>query len=232
MRTKSVLPALTMSLLAAALVSGCSEQPKQEAAKEESSVTAAVDKAMEQTADAVESAKQETAAAADEAQQAASSALDEAKAKAADAVDAAKAGADDAMEGAKAAANDAVDGAKAMAGDAMDSAKAGAADMMAKADGAMAEQKLDGKSLATTKGCVACHSTTDAKMIGPGWGGLAGTERSFTDGTSAVADDAYLRAAITNPNAQIVEGFAPAMPAMPLSEAELDALVAYINTLK
>ncbi|QIZ76709.1 c-type cytochrome [Ferrimonas lipolytica] len=110
--------------------------------------------------------------------------------------------------------------------------EANVTETVARVEDAAASPKLDGKALALSKGCIACHKATSDGLIGPGWGGLAGSERSFVDGTTAIADDAYLRAAITNPNAQIVEGFVPSMPAMPLTDAEVEALVEYINTLK
>ncbi|MCP4965629.1 MAG: c-type cytochrome [bacterium] len=81
-----------------------------------------------------------------------------------------------------------------------------------------------GEDLATTKGCVGCHSTDGLDGVGPTWSGLGAT-----------TDDDYIRLSITDPNADIAAGFAPdLMPAIyadTLSSDDLDALVAYIGSL-
>jgi cytochrome c oxidase subunit 2 len=58
-------------------------------------------------------------------------------------------------------------------------------------------------------GCVACHSVDGAPGVGPTWQGLYLREEQMADGTTVVADEAYIRNAILNPNAQIVQGYNP-----------------------
>lgn len=87
-----------------------------------------------------------------------------------------------------------------------------------------------GKALAQSKGCVACHTVDGGKSVGPTWKGLAGKTETMADGSSVVADEAYLRRSISDPNAQVVQGFAPIMPKVGVSEDELAALVAYIES--
>jgi cytochrome c oxidase subunit II len=71
-----------------------------------------------------------------------------------------------------------------------------------------------GEKWAGDFGCDACHSFDGTVRLGPSWLGLYGSERIFTDGTSAVADEAYLRESIFEPDALIVLGFPPGvMPA-------------------
>jgi mono/diheme cytochrome c family protein len=88
---------------------------------------------------------------------------------------------------------------------------------------------------ALTSTCIGCHSLDGSVLVGPSWQGLAGSERQLDDGSSVIADSAYIRNSIINPNDQIVSGFAAGQ--MPLnygdtfSEEELDALVAYIESL-
>lgn len=60
--------------------------------------------------------------------------------------------------------------------------------------------------------CVSCHSLDGTPGVGPTWQGIYGREERLTDGTVAIVDDAYIRESIYDPNAKIVEGFAPAMP--------------------
>jgi cytochrome c oxidase subunit 2 len=69
-------------------------------------------------------------------------------------------------------------------------------------------------------------------LTGPTWFGLFGSERQFVDGTSAVADEAYITNSILNPTEQVVQGFAPVMPPYTLTDEEIANLIAYIKTLK
>jgi len=89
-----------------------------------------------------------------------------------------------------------------------------------------------GRLLYEQQGCLGCHSLDGtAGAGGPSFLGLAGSERVFTDGTSAIADANYLRESITQPAVKIVEGYMPIMPASYalLSPEEIDALVAFIQ---
>ncbi|GAA5188416.1 c-type cytochrome [Ferrimonas gelatinilytica] len=89
----------------------------------------------------------------------------------------------------------------------------------------------DGATLASSKGCLACHSTGREAMVGPAWGGLAGSERTLVSGETVVADAAYLRRAIVAPSEEIVEGYPPVMPVVPLTAQEVDTLVEYMMSL-
>ena len=90
-----------------------------------------------------------------------------------------------------------------------------------------------GARLYEQQGCWPCHTLDGTPAAGPTFLGLAGSTRNFADGTSAVADDNYLRTSIVNPGLQIVEGFLPdVMPgqyAATLESEQIDALVAFIN---
>jgi cytochrome c oxidase subunit 2 len=85
-------------------------------------------------------------------------------------------------------------------------------------------------------GCKACHSLDGTPGVGPSWLGLAGKTESFADGTSGVADDAYLREAILNPNARVVNGYAagvmPQNYAEQLNEAQVNDIIEFIKSLK
>lgn len=92
-----------------------------------------------------------------------------------------------------------------------------------------------GKKLAQDNGCLACHSLDGTKIIGPSWQGLYGKTESFTDGTTAVVDDAYIIESIRNPAAKIVEGFQNQMPANAgekLSDEQLQNVIEFIKSLK
>ncbi len=88
-----------------------------------------------------------------------------------------------------------------------------------------------GRALAQGKGCVACHSVDGGASVGPTWKGLFGSTQAFADGSSATVDDAFLRKEIEDPQARLVKGFGPVMPKLPLTDAEVAALSAYIQSL-
>jgi len=101
------------------------------------------------------------------------------------------------------------------------------------------EAKLppSGTQLFQERGCKACHSIDGTPGLGPTLKGLFGkTVTVLTDGKERklVADEAYLRKSILEPNADIVKGFPPIMPSLKglLTDQEIDALVSYLKGLK
>jgi len=88
-----------------------------------------------------------------------------------------------------------------------------------------------GRALADSKGCVACHTVDGSPRVGPTWKGLHGKTETMADGSTALVDEAYLRSFIRDPQARQVKGFPPVMPKIELSDEELAALVAYIQSL-
>jgi cytochrome c oxidase subunit 2 len=91
-----------------------------------------------------------------------------------------------------------------------------------------------GKALTEAKGCIACHSADGSVKVGPSYKGLFGHEVELADGSKVTADENYLRESIENPNAKIVKGFQPVMPTFKglITETELNAILAYINSVK
>ena len=90
-----------------------------------------------------------------------------------------------------------------------------------------------GASLFNQYGCIACHTTDGSKGHGPSLGKLAGT-RVEIEGLDqpVLADPAYLRESIKNPNAKIVKGYPPNyMPPYTLPDLEVESLVLYIHSL-
>lgn len=91
-----------------------------------------------------------------------------------------------------------------------------------------------GKALYAKLICVACHSVDGSVRAAPSFKGLYGSKQKLKDGSEVAVDDAYLRESIVNPGARVVAGFQPLMPpfAGKVSDAELDALIAYIRSLR
>lgn len=89
-----------------------------------------------------------------------------------------------------------------------------------------------GKTLSAQ--CTICHSTNGGVGIGPSWKGLYGSKVELADGTTVIADEAYLIRSIKDPSAQTVKGFATGtMPqyGQVLTDQQIADLVAYIETL-
>jgi cytochrome c oxidase subunit II len=90
-----------------------------------------------------------------------------------------------------------------------------------------------GKLLTIRNGCIGCHSLDGAKMTGPTWFGLYGSKVELADGTTVIADDAYITESILNSKAKEVAGFSPTvMPPYALTDAEISNIIAYFKTLK
>jgi uncharacterized membrane protein len=83
------------------------------------------------------------------------------------------------------------------------------------------------------KGCVACHSLDGSARQGPTFAGLSGRRRRVLVGgepREVVADHAYLRRAIEEPDTEIAEGYpAGMMPRFKLPPDELEAALTQIE---
>lgn len=103
-----------------------------------------------------------------------------------------------------------------------------------------------GKALAKQYGCIACHSDDGTKkvaeepslVVGPSWKGLFGSERTFTDGKRAKADESYLRESILEPSKRVTKGFESGttgvgMPSYRgvLRDDQIESLILYLKSL-
>jgi cytochrome c oxidase subunit 2 len=91
----------------------------------------------------------------------------------------------------------------------------------------------DGERVFARSGCTACHED-GAGAIAPTLVGLYGSVVTLEDGETRVADEAYLRESILDAGATMVAGYKPIMPDFEgrLSDAEVDALIAYVVSLE
>lgn len=92
-----------------------------------------------------------------------------------------------------------------------------------------------GKELVQAKGCTACHSADGTpRSTGPTWKGVYEHSVELADGSTVTADEDYIRESIMKPTAKVVKGFTPVMPPYQglLTETELNAVMAYIKSLK
>ncbi len=90
-------------------------------------------------------------------------------------------------------------------------------------------------NLLHSKGCLGCHSTEGSKKIGPTFKGLFGKKETvIRQGVKmqVTVDEAFIKNYILNPNVDIIEGYPPIMPKLPVTEKELDVMVDYLETLE
>jgi len=93
------------------------------------------------------------------------------------------------------------------------------------------EETLAGAQLFARHGCNACHQPVDTS-IAPSLRYAYGRFRDLADGETVVADEAYLRESILQPQRRIRAGYGASMPsyASVLSESEIDRIVAYLKS--
>ena len=94
-----------------------------------------------------------------------------------------------------------------------------------------------GAKLYNKKACNTCHTLDGTALVGPSYlqtSQMWGQERVFDDGSSAIIDENYVRSSILEPLIQIVAGYQGVMPTYQglLNDRELDALIAFLKTLK
>ena len=88
-----------------------------------------------------------------------------------------------------------------------------------------------GEDVYRTSGCAGCHGSSGEGAVGPPLVGLYGSDVELEDGTTVVADDAYLTRAITEPSAEVVADARVPMPKNALDDEEVADVVAYIRDL-
>lgn len=92
----------------------------------------------------------------------------------------------------------------------------------------------EGRAIAARRGCLNCHTLDGQPHIGPTWAGLLGSPVKLTDGTTVVADEAYLTRSMMDPQVQIVAGFKPVMPTYRgiLAQPEVASLLELMKALE
>lgn len=106
-----------------------------------------------------------------------------------------------------------------------------------------ASNPYEGKSLVeagaiayVNKTCSGCHSNDGSPNAAPTFKGLFGSTRELADGSTAVADEAYILESLMDPNAKIAKGYTegvmPANLGPDMTEEERTFLVEYIKSLK
>lgn len=100
-----------------------------------------------------------------------------------------------------------------------------------------ARGKSRGAQIFQEKGCMACHSLDGSPRLGPTVKDLFGKTVIVTaDGQErkVVADEAYIRKSLLEPNADVVKGFPPVMPSQKgqFTDQEMEDLILYLKEVK
>jgi cytochrome c oxidase subunit 2 len=97
-------------------------------------------------------------------------------------------------------------------------------------DGSLA---FEGRQLFLKLQCIECHTGKPTGRA-PVLEGLYGTRAPLRGGGFEIADEAYIVESILDPRKKVVEGWQEIMPSYKgrVTQADLDALVAYIRSLK
>ena len=88
-----------------------------------------------------------------------------------------------------------------------------------------------GRQVALEHGCAVCHGQHGQGGAAGSFHGLWGSDVELEDGRTVTADADYLRRAIVDPAVELVAGSTVAMPAVELTDAEVDALLSWLEAL-
>ena len=92
-----------------------------------------------------------------------------------------------------------------------------------------------GEELSAQHNCESCHSLNDdTQLSGPPLWKIFGRHGVTETGDRFVANEAYLRESLVDPQAKIVKGFPNSMPSFKedFNNTQLDAMIAFMKSLK
>jgi len=91
-----------------------------------------------------------------------------------------------------------------------------------------------GKEVFENKCCTACHSVDGTTKVGPSMKGVYGSKVELANGKVVEVKDQFIRDHVENPRGNTLKGFSPVMPTFKglITEQEMNALIAYIRSLK
>ena len=88
-----------------------------------------------------------------------------------------------------------------------------------------------GRSIYRSSGCASCHGSNRQGGVGPALEGIWGTEIELDDGTTVIADAAYIEQSIRDPRSQIVKGYSLPMPTNNLTDDEIDSIIDFVEAI-
>ena len=88
-----------------------------------------------------------------------------------------------------------------------------------------------GRSIYRSSGCTSCHGPNGQGGVGPALEGIWGTEIELDDGTTVIADAAYIAQSIRDPRSQVVKGYRVPMPTNNLTDDEIASVIDFIEAI-
>lgn len=89
-----------------------------------------------------------------------------------------------------------------------------------------------GRKILDAKGCLGCHGLDGNPGVGPSFKGMWGTTAQMVDGTTRKLDAAFLREKVLHPTQNLIKGYDPVMPELPVSDEEIKTIQQYLEGLK
>ena len=97
------------------------------------------------------------------------------------------------------------------------------------------EKMHEGRKLLSDKGCLGCHTVDGTAKVGPTLKGVFDHKVTVLENgkqKQIVADEAYLKKSILQPGFDVVKGYQPVMPTLPLTKGELKTIIDYLKTIQ
>lgn len=90
-----------------------------------------------------------------------------------------------------------------------------------------------GRKIYETRGCKTCHTIDGTRLVGPSLRNAYGATAPLADGTSVLADDAYIRESIQYPQAKVHAGFQPVMTPYlnVLKDKDINNVIAFLKSI-
>ena len=93
-------------------------------------------------------------------------------------------------------------------------------------------QLKEGPGRDKVNACLACHSLDGNPGVGPSFKGMWGSTAQMVDGTTRKLDSAFVREKILHPTQNLIKGYDPVMPELPVSDEEIKLIEQYLEGLK
>jgi cytochrome c1 len=90
---------------------------------------------------------------------------------------------------------------------------------------------MQGQTLSTDLGCVACHTVDGSPGVGPTWQGMWGRTETLESGATVIVGEAYFRESLTEPYREVVKGYPNVMLRYFLEDEEIIALMEFAKQL-
>jgi len=96
----------------------------------------------------------------------------------------------------------------------------------------LSPEAAEGRQIANSVGCGACHGDNGQGGLAPAWRGVYQSRVELEGGLTVMATEAYLHRSIIEPQAEIVRGYTTKMPQVDVTDDQIAAIITYIKELQ